>query len=153
MWLAVLIIVIIGFAVAFVEFGRSSPAHSEEGSIPIVLDGEQRTCLSPAKLTALDKHEFVDQEQGKAQVGWLLAEVIQLSLPMDEVPADATIVVSSAARGEEARLLWARVREPANLVLLTTTNRGTLRLASPLPELDTRDEWVRDVDRIEVLTR
>ncbi len=30
------------------------------------------------------------------------------------------------------------------------SNRGTLKLVSVLPKLDTRDEWVQDVDSIEV---
>ena len=32
------------------------------------------------------------------------------------------------------------------------SNRGTLKLVSLLPKLDTRDEWIQDVDRIEINT-
>ncbi len=31
------------------------------------------------------------------------------------------------------------------------SNRGTLKLVSVLQKLDTRDEWVQDVDSIEVV--
>jgi hypothetical protein len=30
------------------------------------------------------------------------------------------------------------------------SSRGTLKLASTLERLDTRDEWIQDVDKIEV---
>ncbi len=30
------------------------------------------------------------------------------------------------------------------------SNRGTLKLVSVLPKLDGRNEWVQDVDRIEI---
>ncbi len=37
-----------------------------------------------------------------------------------------------------------------NMVMFDLSNRGTLKLVSLLEKLDTRDEWVQDVDRIEV---
>jgi hypothetical protein len=36
-------------------------------------------------------------------------------------------------------------------VLFDLSGRGTLKLVSKLEGLDTRDTWVQDVDRIEVL--
>ena len=38
------------------------------------------------------------------------------------------------------------------MVLFDLSNRGTLKLVSLLEQLDTRDEWVQDVDRIEVVS-
>jgi len=42
------------------------------------------------------------------------------------------------------------VDQPENYVMFDLSNRGTLKLVSVLPSLDTRDEWVQDVDSIEV---
>jgi hypothetical protein len=61
------------------------------------------------------------------------------------------IRVSSSSEDKSAQLTWAEVAEPANLVMFDLSNRGTLKLVSVLERLDTRDEWVQDVDRIEIV--
>jgi hypothetical protein len=38
------------------------------------------------------------------------------------------------------------------MVLFDLSGRGTLKLVSKLPQLDIRDEWVQDVDKIEIIT-
>jgi hypothetical protein len=47
-------------------------------------------------------------------------------------------------------LTWAEVDKPANMVMFDLSSRGTLKLVSLLDRLDVRDEWVQDVDRIEI---
>jgi hypothetical protein len=39
------------------------------------------------------------------------------------------------------------------MVLFDLSSRGTLKLVSLLEQLNTRAEWVQDVDRIEVVSR
>jgi len=42
------------------------------------------------------------------------------------------------------------VNDRENMVMFDLSNRGTLKLVSLLEKLDMRDEWVQDIDRIEV---
>jgi hypothetical protein len=71
----------------------------------------------------------------------------------EKLKPDSAITVSSSVRDKSAQLTWAEVEDPANWVLFDLSNRGTLKLVSVLESLDTRDEWVQDVDRIEIATR
>jgi hypothetical protein len=64
--------------------------------------------------------------------------------------ADAAITIRSSSRGAAATVSGAEVSDPANYVVLALTQRGTLRLASTLENLNERDEWVPDVDIIEI---
>ena len=61
--------------------------------------------------------------------------------------------MSSSSRAKSAQVTWAEVDVLENYVMFDLSNRGTLKLVSVLPALDTRDEWVQDVDSIEVTSR
>ncbi len=123
---------------------------SAPGSIPIYLDGKPLGAFSPADLEQLKQVSFVEPAEGKEQTGWLLRDVLLLHVDAARLTPDTLITVSSASRGKSARLTWAEVNEPANWVMFDLSNRGTLKLASVLEKLDTRDEWVQDVDKIEI---
>jgi hypothetical protein len=60
--------------------------------------------------------------------------------------------VSSSSREKTAQLTWEEVEDPANHVMFDLSGRGTLKLVSVLERLDVRDEWVQDVDKIEIET-
>jgi len=152
----ILIAVAILVAVALVVLGadllrrRSAGTELPAGSIPLFVEGKRVAAFAPADLEQMTKATFSDGEEGKEQEGWLLRDVIRLHVKAGKLSAATAVTVTSSSRNKSARLSWAEVDDPANLVLLALSNRGTLKLVSVLPKLDTRDEWVQDVDKIEV---
>lgn len=123
------------------------------GSIPIYVDGALAAGFVPADLEQLEQVSFVDAEEGKTQAGWRLADILALYLDTSRLAPETCIVVTSSSREKSAELTWDEVRDPANRVMFDLSGRGTLKLVSVLERLDTRDEWVQDVDCIEVKTR
>jgi hypothetical protein len=129
--------------------GQSTPAP---GSIPIRLDGRLVGSFSPSDLEQLEQVSFVDAEEGKTQQGWLLRDAILLHVDRGQLEDNSIVVVSSSSRNKSAQLTWAEVDDPANMVMFDLSGRGTLKLVSLLDQLDTRDEWVQDVDSVEITT-
>ena len=150
---AVLVAVVLG--VEALRRSQSSTAVTEEGvelapgSIPIYLNGRLVGGFVPQDLEKLDQVSFVDAEEGKTQEGWMLRDVLVLNLD-DDLKPDSLITVSSSSRNKSAQLTWAEVDDPANMVMFDLSARGTLKLVSLLERLDIRDEWVQDVNKIEV---
>ena len=130
--------------------GTSTPLPP--GSVPIVFNGQVVAGFLPADLEKLPLVSFVDAEEGKTQDGWLLRDVLLLYLKPEQMPDEAQITVSSSSRDKSATLSWAEVKEASNMVMFDLSNRGTLKLVSLLPHLNTRNWWVQDVDRIEIVT-
>jgi hypothetical protein len=95
---------------------------------------------------------FVEPVENKTEEGWLLRDILLLYVKEGKLAAASAITVSSSVRDKSAQLTWAEVEDPANRVMFDLSNRGTLKLVSVLEKLDTRDEWVQDVDRIEIRT-
>jgi hypothetical protein len=157
--IAILILVVIaGVVLGFDALQRrtspTSVAAGEPtlapGSVPIYLKGELAGSFAPDDLDQLEQVSFVDAEEGKKQEGWLLRDVLLLHLEQEAFEQDTLITVFSTSRGRSAQLTWAEVHEPGNKVLFDLSGRGTLKIVSVLDKLDTRDEWVQDVDKIEV---
>jgi hypothetical protein len=123
------------------------------GSIPIYLDGRLVGGFQPTDLQDLQEVSFVDTEDGVAQQGWLLRDVLQLHIDVRQLKPDNRIEVSSSSRNKAAELTWSEVEDAQNWVMFDLSNRGTLKLVSVLEKLDTREEWVQDTDRIEVTTQ
>ncbi len=123
------------------------------GSIPIYVDGRLVGGFQPTDLENLQEVSFVDAEDGVAQQGWLLRDVLQLYIDVRQLKPDNRIEVSSSSRDKAAQLTWSEVEDPQNRVMFDLSNRGTLKLVSVLEKLDTREEWVQDTDRIEVTAR
>ncbi len=128
--------------------GTATPLPA--GSIPIHLNGDLVAGFIPADLEKLKKVSFTDAAVGKLQDGWLLRDVLLLHIAAEHLTPDAVITITSTSRGKTAELSWAEVQDQANMVMFDLSNRGTLKLVSLLPRLDMRDEWVQDVDRIEI---
>jgi len=150
--LLVLVAVVLG--IDALQRASGEPAAEGEptvapGAIPIRLDGKLVGSFTPADLERLDKVSFVEPAEGKTQEGWLLRDVIRLYIEPEQL-ASTLVTVSSSSRDKSAQLTWDEVDRPENYVMFDLSNRGTLKLVSVLPQLDTRDEWVQDVDSIEV---
>ncbi|HOA25658.1 MAG TPA: hypothetical protein PK801_11795 [Aggregatilineales bacterium] len=123
------------------------------GAIPIYMDGSLVAGFVPDDLNQLEEVSFVDAEEGKTQQGWLLRDVLMLTLDGVALDPGTTIIVSSSSRGKSASMVWAEVNDVENMVMFDVSGRGTLKLVSRgLERLDVRDEWVQDVDRIEIVS-
>ena len=152
--IAVAVIVLVAGVVLGVDaWQRSRAVELVPGSIPIYLDGTLAGGFLPTDLEVLEGASFVDAEEGKTQEGWLLRDVLLLRLKKSALQPDTRIVVSSSSRDKSVELTWAEVEDTANNVMFDLSGRGTLKLVSTLERLDVRDEWVQDVDRIEITTR
>jgi hypothetical protein len=146
---AIIILVGIIFIVDVVQ-RKQSPAP-EAGSIPVYENGKLTGYLLPSALQALDMDSFTDSEQGKLQEGWHLRDALILVIDVENLSPDTVISVSSSSRGKSVDVRWEDVANADNKVLLDLSNRGTFKLVSEkLPHLAVRDEWVQDVDKIEV---
>jgi hypothetical protein len=150
--LAVGVLLVLVTVVLGVEAVRRSSAEPElaPGSIPIYVDGKLAGGFVPDDLAVLEQVSFVDAEEGKPQEGWMLRDVLLLHVKERQLTPDTRIVVISSSRDKSVDLTWAEVDDPANWVMFDLSGRGTLKLVSVLERLDIRDEWVQDVDKIEV---
>jgi hypothetical protein len=79
-----------------------------------------------------------------------LRDVLLLHVKASKLKPETRVVVTSTSRNKSAELAWAEVDDPANWVMFDLSGRGTLKLVSVLERLDVRDEWVQDVDKIEI---
>jgi hypothetical protein len=150
--IAVVVILLLIGGVLILESVRRRQTATDlpPGSIPIYLEGERVGAFTPEDLERLEQVSFVDDEEGKTQEGWLLRDVLLLYVEEERLDPEAEILVSSSSREKSATVTWAEVAEPENWVMFDLSGRGTLKLVSKLEDLDTRDEWVQDVDRIEI---
>jgi hypothetical protein len=130
---------------------RIRPAELPPGSVPIYVGERLIGAFVPADLEGLEQASFVDAEEGKTQEGWLLRDVMLRHVSPDALRPDTVLVVSSTSRDKSARVTWEQADDSENYLLFDLSGRGTLKLVSRLEGLDTRDTWVQDVDRIEVL--
>jgi len=63
---------------------------------------------------------------------------------------DTAVTVASSSRGKKAELKWKDIADAQNKIILAVSKQGTLKLASAMKNLDTRESWVQDIDRIEI---
>jgi hypothetical protein len=146
------IIILIGGLVIGIDLLRR---HAQEssiplGSVPIYVDGKLVAAFTPDDLEQLEKVSFVDAEEGKTQEGWMLRDVLLLHIAKANLSPETLITVSSSSRDKSVQVTWAEVSDADNMVMFDLANKGTLKLVSKLERLDVRDEWVQDVDKIEV---
>lgn len=151
-WIALGVIIVLIGAIIGLEAWRSSHTASEvpPGHISIYLDGQLAGSFGPDDLAQLEMTSFVDEEEGKTQEGWLLRDVLAINLEGNDLKPNARIVVISDSRAKSVKLSVSEIDDPSNLVMFDLAGRGTLKLVSVLERLDSRDEWVQDVNRIEV---
>lgn len=146
------IIILIGGLVIGIDVLRRSAQESSipPGSVPIYVDGKLVAAFTPDDLEKLEKVSFVDAEEGKTQEGWMLRDVLLLHIAEADLSPETRITVSSSSRDKSAQVTWAEISDSENMVMFDLANKGTLKLVSKLERLDVRDEWVQDVDRIDV---
>jgi len=121
------------------------------GSIPVSWNGTTSAYFTPDDLSELALVSFVDDEEGKTQEGWLLRDVVLLVMGETALDDSCTLTVGSSSRDKAVELSWVEVRDEANMVMFDLSGRGTLKLVSLLERMDIRDEWVQDVDSIDVV--
>lgn len=149
--IAVGVIILVAVVVLGVDLARRQrDASLPPGSIPVYVRGALATAFVPDDLDSLELVSFVDEEEGKTHEGWLLRDILMLYLTDDVLREDTVVVVSSSSRDKSVTLTWPEVNDPGNMVMFDLAGRGTLKLVSRLERLDIRDEWVQDVDRIEI---
>jgi hypothetical protein len=134
------------------QAAESSATPMPVGSIPIYLDGQLVGGFTPQDLQNLESVSFIDAVEQKPQDGWLLRDVILLFIDSGKLKPSYKVVVSSSSRDKSIELTWAEVQEKTNMVMFDLSNRDTLKLVSLLEKLDTRDEWIQDVDKIEIFS-
>ena len=150
-FIAVVVLIVLVAAVLGMDVMRRRKATElEPGSIPIYIKDRFVDSFKPDDLERLDEMSFVDAEEGKTQEGWLLRDVLLLYIERDVFRDDTLVTVSSGSRGKSVELTWAEVKDTGNMVMFDLSGRGTLKLVSLLERLDTRDDWVQEVDRIEI---
>ena len=157
--IGIAVLIILGGVVLGIEYFRGQNSISSTGqitltpgSIPIYLNGDLAAGFVPDSLQTLEQVSFTDSEEGKLQEGWLLKNILLSYLPELSLEPGTKIIVSSSSRQKSAELSWAEVEDTRNMVMFDLSNRGTIKLVSLLEEMNTRDEWVQDVDRIEVVS-
>lgn len=128
-------------------------ASLEPGDIPVYWNGNIKAAFSPTDLEILSLVSFIDIEEGKTQEGWLLKDVLLTQFNENLFNDNTTIQIISTSREKSMELTWAEVNNPNNMVMFDLSGRGTLKLVSLLERLDIRDEWIQDVDKIEIVTR
>lgn len=121
------------------------------GDVPVYQDGQLMAAFNAKDLNNLQLVSFVDAEEGKIQDGWLLSDILGKYLQTQFWDNSMQIVISSSSRDKSIILTWGEVKNPENMVMFDLSGRGTLKLVSLLEQLDVRDEWIQDVDKIEVI--
>ncbi len=150
--IAVLLIVfVVGIVLTIDMVQRRQSLAPEPGSIPVFLNGTVTGYILPSALSGLEKVSFVDAELEKAQEGWLVRNALIQVIDEGILSSDTVITISSSSRGKSVDMTWADIADPVNMVLFDLSSRGTFKLVSEkLSYLDVREEWVQDVDKIEV---
>lgn len=122
----------------------------QPGDVPIYWNSKFNRGFSAIQLDPLPKTSFVDAEEGKTQEGWLLKDVLLSMYKPAQFSEDTMITIISSSRAKQATLTWAEIDDTDNMVMFDLSGRGTLKLVSKLDRLDVRDEWIQDVDKIEI---
>lgn len=120
----------------------------EPGDIPIYISESLQAAFAPADLEKLTKVSFTDPAENKLQEGWLLRDVLLLNFDSDLLRPQTTVTIFSSSREKQIQLTWSEISDEANWVMFDLSNRGTLKLVSKMEKLDTREEWIQDVDKI-----
>jgi hypothetical protein len=157
--IAVGIIILLTVAVISIERIRGQQiaaqidASLQPGDIPVYWNGNLRTAFAPADIETITRASFVDAEEGKTQNGWLLKDVLLTYFNENQFRDDTFVKVVSTSREKSVDITWEEIANTDNNVMFDLSGKGTLKLVSLLERLDVRDEWIQDVDMIEIRTR
>lgn len=155
--LAVGLIIVLISVVLGVENLRAKIIAKEQnvslnpGDVPVYKDGKLLAAIHSEDLADLPIAQFTDTEKGKAQEGWLIVDIMGKYFKTNLFPDSLQLVFLSSSRDKSIALTWDEIADPNNMVMFDLSGRGTLKLVSKLERLDTRNEWIQDVDRIEII--
>ncbi len=121
-----------------------------EGCVPVISGGKLLGNFCQKDSAGLAKASFRDKAENKLQEGWLLRDVLLLYVKEGEMSPDTLVTVASSSRGKKAGLTWKDISSAENKIILAVSKQGSLKLASAMKDLDTREKWVQDIDRIEI---
>ena len=154
--LVAIVLAIYGFATQG-QTAQAPSATPQPGMIHLYVDGAFVANLSPADMQGLPAASFTDKEQGKQQDGRWLRDVIRLYVKENKLSPNSQITVAGSRKGTEnksATVTWAEALDPANNLELSFSNDGqSVKLASTMDKLSTRDQWVQGVTQIDIQTK
>jgi hypothetical protein len=165
-WVVVGALVLVALALAIYGFATqkqtaqaplASVATPQPGMIHLYVDGAFVANVSPTDMQKLPAASFTDKEQGKPQGGWWLRDVIRLYVKENKLSPNSQITIAGSRKGTEkksATVAWAETLDPANNLELSFSNDGqSVKLASTMDNLSTRDQWVQGVTQIDIQTK
>lgn len=138
---------------------KNAPADSPQpGMIHLYVDNKFVANLSPADLSELPAASFKDAEEGKRQEGWWLRDIIRFYVEEDSLSGSSEITVigvrQKSGETKSAVMTWKETLDPdANVMFDLAGDGQSVKLASTLERLDTRDEWIQGVNRIDIQIR
>jgi hypothetical protein len=127
----------------------------QPGMIHLYVDSTFVANVSPADMKNLSAASFKDTEQGKEQGGWWLRDVIRLYVKESRLSPQSKITVTGTRQGTKTTTVtWAQALDPANNIALDLASDGqSVKLASTMAGLNTRDQWIQGVTRIDIQTK
>jgi len=155
---AVVIIAALAGAILAVESFRRGgtlyrafiPGGFSSACVPVFMDAAEIGRFCEADSAKLNKFGFTDKAERKLQQGWFLRDVILLYADEKNLSPETRVTVASESRNKKADLSWRDVAERKNMIILGMSKQGRLKLVSIMKGLDYREQWVQEVDRIEV---
>jgi hypothetical protein len=132
---------------------HSGPRVFSSGCIPVYCGKKEPHMFCQENSARLKKTGFVDEKENKPQEGWLLSDIILLYVKKNDLSPESIVSVSSSSRAKKVELTWKQVSNESNKIILAPTKQEALKLASSMKGLETRELWVQEVDRIEVIRR
>jgi len=154
--LVAIVLAVYGFATQK-QTAQAPSATPQPGMIHLYVDGAFVANVSSADMQPLPAASFTDKEQGKQQDGRWLRDVVRLYVKENKLSLNSQISVTGTRKGTEnksATVTWAETLNPANNLELSFSNDGqSVKLASTMDKLSTRDQWVQGVAQIDVQTK
>jgi hypothetical protein len=161
--IVVVVLVLVAVVLAAIGFAaQNRAAHApastpQSGMIHLYVDGAFAANVMPADLKALSAASFVDKEQGKTQSGYWLRDVIRVYVKEAQLSPQSQITVTGVRQGTEkksATITWAETLDPANNILFAPSNDGqSVKVASTMEGLATRNDWIQGITEINVKTK
>lgn len=153
--LALVAVVLAVYGILAQRSTTSAPASTPQpGMIHLYVDGVFAANVLPADMGQLPAASFKDTEEGKEQGGWWLRDVIKLYVKESKLTPATQITVTGLRKGAEkksATVTWAQALDSANNLALDLAGDGqSVKLASTMPGLNTRDQWIQGVSQIDV---
>jgi len=152
--LVAVILAVYGFATQR-QTAQAPLATPQSGMIHLYVDGTFVANVSPVDMKKLPAASFKDKEQGKEQGGWWLRDVIRLYVKESQLSPQSKITVTGTRQGTKtAAVTWAEALDQANSLAFDLAGDGqSVKLASTLDRLSTRDSWVQGITQIDIQTK